>query len=256
MSLEVHAATDVGRRRTQNEDSHAVWVPEDGATRERLGVLLVVADGMGGALAGEVASRLAAETVLRLWRGHPGPAAAAVLGDAIREANRLIHRDSVSHPDRRGMGTTCTAVAVVGRRVLVAHVGDSRLYRVRAGAGATLTRDHSLIAQLVADGHLTEAQARVDPRRNVVTRSVGVSETVEVDQAELVEPFADGDALVLSSDGLHGVVSDEEIAAAVSGHAPAEACRALVDLANARGGPDNITVLIARLRPGGPEGTP
>jgi protein phosphatase len=246
MRLEIHAATDVGRRRTQNEDSHVVWVPEDPVVRERLGVLMVVADGMGGALAGEVASRIAAETVRRMWEDSPGPADAAALGRAIEEANHLIHHQSESRPDHRGMGTTCTAVAVVRRRVLIAHVGDSRVYLVHGGAGRTLTRDHSLVAQLLADGHLTEEQARVDPRRNVVSRSVGVSENVDVDVVEVAEPLADGDILVLSSDGLHGLVSDEEIAAAATGHGPAEAGRALIALANARGGPDNITVVIAR----------
>jgi protein phosphatase len=246
MALVVSAATDLGRRRTQNEDSHAVWVPEDPQARDRRGTLLVVADGMGGAQGGEVASRIAVETVVRSWCEAPDAEPLDALRRAIEEANDAIHRESRLRHDLRGMGTTCTAVVLRGRDVLLAHVGDSRAYLVRGGTIRTLTRDHSLIAQLVADGHLTPEEARTDPRRNVVTRSVGVGERVDVDAEALVGELSAGDTVVLATDGLHGIVADEEIAALAATETPAEACRKLVELANQRGGPDNITVVVAR----------
>ncbi len=247
MKIAIKAATDLGLKRSQNEDSHGFWVPDDEARRASQGALLVVADGMGGSRAGEVASRLAVETVLGVYRSAEGEDPPAVLKRAVEEANRVVNGESAAHPDRQGMGTTCTAVAVRGHEAWFGHVGDSRAYLLRAGGIEQLTRDHSLVAQLVRDNQLTPEEARSDPRRNVVTRSVGVAPEVEVD----VEPFPyalrSGDTLLLSSDGLHGVVSDEELAEKGSGADLDRACRELIALARERGGPDNITVLLARL---------
>jgi protein phosphatase len=250
MTIAVKAATDLGLKRSQNEDSHGFWIPEDESRRARRGVLLIVADGMGGSQAGEVASRLAVETVLGVYRSAEDEDIPAVLRRAVEEANRVVHRESAAHPDLQGMGTTCTAVAVRGHDAWLAHVGDSRAYLVRNRAIEQLTRDHSLVAQLQADGHLTADQARSDPRRNVVTRSVGVGETVQVDAEAVAEALEPGDAVVVSSDGLHGVVGDEEIASTVDAFAPEEACQRLIRVANARGGPDNITVIVGRLTAG------
>jgi protein phosphatase len=251
MILEVEAATDVGLRRAQNEDSHGEWIPAAADERARRGALLVVADGMGGSRAGEVASRLAVETVLRRYREAPGLDPLAELHAAVDAANRVVHDESASHPELSGMGTTCTAVVLRGADAYIAHVGDSRAYLVRDGGIRQLTRDHSLVAQLVRDGQLTPEQAKVDPRRNVVTRSVGVGSHVEIDADHEPGLLRSGDTVLVCSDGLHGVVADDELQAAASGPNLAQGCRDAIALANRRGGPDNITVVLARVRAAG-----
>lgn len=245
--LQLATLTDVGRKRSGNEDSHAVWVSEEPAEFARRGALLVVADGMGGANAGEVASRLAADTVVETYRADAGGDPAHALQVAIETANSRVHSQSVANHDQRGMGTTCTAVVVRGSKVWIGHVGDSRAYLVRDGETHRLTSDHSLVAELVERGHLTEQEARHDPRRNVVTRSVGALADVQVDAGPIDEPLRPGDSIVLCSDGLHGQVSDSEIAMLAGDQDPDEACQSLIDLANERGGPDNITVIVARV---------
>ena len=247
MPLRVGAATDVGLKRSQNEDRFAIWNAE-GAQAATRGVLLVVADGMGGAQAGEVASQLAIECVLKTYR----EGANSILDDlehAVETANHVIHEHSLAHPELRGMGTTCTAVVVRGNEAYFAHVGDSRAYRVRQGGIEQLTADHSLVAQLVEHRHLTPEQAKVDPRRNVVTRSVGVGSEVDVDAAAVNDPLQQGDTLVVCSDGLHTLVEDREIAQLAAGADVRVACDQLIALANERGGHDNITVVIGRLEP-------
>ena len=245
MSVRVGAATDLGLKRTQNEDRLAIWNP-GAADADGRGVLLVVADGMGGALAGEVASQLAVDAVLSGYPAGTGEIVAD-LHDAIVAANHAVHEYSHRHPDLRGMGTTCTALVLRDGHGYLAHVGDSRAYRVRNGAIDQLTEDHSLVAQLVQHRHLTPEQARVDPRRNVVTRSVGVGPQVEVDAQPIAEPLQPGDTYILCTDGLHGLVDDEEIARVATGPDPERAARELVAMANDRGGHDNITVLVGRV---------
>ena len=245
MPLRVGAATDVGLKRSQNEDRFAVWNAA-GTLAVTRGVLLVVADGMGGAQAGEVASQLAVECVLKTYCEGIN----SILDDlehAVETANHVIHEHSLAHPELRGMGTTCTALVVRGSETYFAHVGDSRAYRVRKGAIEQLTQDHSLVAQLVEHRHLTPEQAKVDPRRNVVTRSVGVGAEVDVDAAEVDDPLQQGDTLVICSDGLHTLVEDHEIAQLASGADVSVACDQLIALANERGGHDNITVVIGRI---------
>ncbi len=247
MTVAVRAATDIGLKRTQNEDSHAVWVPEDESQRARRGVLLVVADGMGGYRAGEVASRLAVETVLGVYRAADGDDVAGVLRHALEEANRVVHGESLANPDKGGMGTTCTALVVRGTEAWVAHVGDSRAYLVRGKGIEQITHDHSLVAQFVRDGQLTPEEARTDPRRNVVTRSLGVGPTVEVDAESVPYALRPGDTFLLCTDGLHGQARDEELAESASGRDLERACKDLIALARERGGPDNITVMLARV---------
>jgi serine/threonine protein phosphatase PrpC len=245
MKMEVQAATDIGLRRTQNEDHFMSWSPADPAERQRRGVLLVVADGMGGARAGEVASHVAVDAAVRSWREAKGEQVVEELAGALEAANRAVHAESLTHPELSGMGTTLTLVVCQGGRVAYAHVGDSRAYLVRDGSIRQLTEDHSLVAQLVRDNQLTPEQARVDPRRNVVTRSVGVGTQVEIDAASVADPLRRGDTLVLSTDGLHGLVTDDEIAALAGGEM-SQACDHLIELARERGGHDNITVVLAR----------
>jgi len=246
------AATDVGRKRSGNEDSYDIWVSDELGREHAADTLLVVCDGMGGSNAGEVASRMAVEAVIRTFSEDTGTDGVAALTRAIETANLEVHEHSRSRSDLAGMGTTCTIVALKGDRVMLAHVGDSRAYLVRRGRIRQLTTDHSLVAQLVARKQLTPEEAKTDPRRNVVTRSVGVGPVVEVDAQELEEPLQPGDTLLVCSDGLHGQVTDDELARTASGESLERACRELIQLANERGGPDNITVALARLE--GPDG--
>ena len=201
---------------------------------------------MGGSNAGEVASRIAADTVVREFAAAPPDDTGRALSHAVQVANQEIWERSRSHQDLNGMGTTCTVVAVKGDQVLVGHVGDSRAYLVRAHRARQLTTDHSLVAQLVARNQLSPEEARSDPRRNVVTRSVGVGPEIEVDVVTVDEPLKSGDTLVICSDGLHGQMSDDEIAGFAMESSLPEACSNLIELANARGGPDNITVALLR----------
>lgn len=244
MTVRVGAASDLGLRRSGNEDRFGVWMPE-APERDTRGVLLVVADGMGGAMAGEVASQFAVDCVLENYRAGHG-AIVDDLRQAILAANRVIHEHSRAHAELRGMGTTCTAVVLREGELSFAHVGDSRAYFVRAGALRQVTTDHSLVAQLVEHHHITPEQAKVDPRRNVVTRSVGVGTELDVDAARFDEALVAGDTVLLCSDGLHTLVDDAEIARLASGPDVDAACAALIALANERGGNDNITVVIGR----------
>ncbi len=183
MGIRIEAATDLGLKRAQNEDSHGIWIPEDESRRARRGVLLVVADGMGGSRAGEVASRLAVETVLGVFRSSEEEDVAAVLRHAVTEANRVVHHESLTHPELQGMGTTCTVVAVRGTEAWLAHVGDSRAYLVRRGSIEQVTRDHSLVAQLVRDNQLTPEEARATVVAYEPVWAIGTGKVATVEQA-------------------------------------------------------------------------
>jgi protein phosphatase len=251
------AATDVGRRRTGNEDSFMLWTAPNGEAPRAADSLVVVCDGMGGSNAGEVASRMAVDTVVRVFTEAPPGNTAQALAHAVEVANEEIWELSRTRSELNGMGTTCTALVLKGDQVMVAHVGDSRAYLVREHRAMQLTTDHSLVAQLVARQQLTPEEARHDPRRNVVTRSVGVGPDIEVDLVQVDEPLRAGDTLVLCSDGLHGQVSDDEIAGFAMGESLEGACSDLIELANERGGPDNITVAMLRFqKPAQPSAPP
>ena len=247
MKLVVSAATDRGLKRARNEDSHGVWSAEDPGVLSARGVLLVVADGMGGARAGDVASRLAVETTLQAFQRAPGANVLADLRSAVVAANAVLYAENVRAREAMGMATTLTAAVIRGADVFLAHVGDTRVYALRGRRLTQVTEDHSLVAHLVAEGELTLEEARVDPRRNLLTRSVGLSPDVEVDAGRINWTFAPGDVLVLSSDGLHGLVRNEEMERVIAAAGDLDqACAELVALAIAAGGMDNITVLLAR----------
>jgi PPM family protein phosphatase len=246
MTLQIAAATDVGLRREHNEDFHASWTPAEPDELATRGELLVIADGMGGSAAGEIASHTAVESVIHHYQNRD-VAPELALQRAVEAAHRAVYRMGREHPEWAGMGTTCTAIAVRGSEVRYAHVGDSRAYLVRDGWIIQLTTDHSLVHQMVLQQLMTPEQARVDPRRNVLTRSVGVGEAVEVDAGVMAGGLLPGDTLMLCSDGLHGLVSDPELGAIARQSDLDQACAELVELARARGGHDNITVMLARL---------
>jgi PPM family protein phosphatase len=226
--------SDLGRQRQGNEDNYYVRAP-----------LFVVADGMGGAQAGEVASELAVKQFEGGLPDQRRPVEALV--DLIQAANAEIHRQARDDPDRAGMGTTVTAAYVDGDDVVVAHVGDSRAYLLRDGDLIRLTRDHSLVGELVARGKLTEEQAETHPQRSVITRALGAYPEVEVDTE--VFPARDGDVFLLCSDGLTGMVHEPELKPMLEDRDRSleEIGRALIAAANEAGGRDNITVILFRL---------
>jgi len=245
--MRVHwaAATHPGRRRASNEDSYCAR-PDAG--------LFVVADGMGGHVAGEVASRLAVDAIeATIVSGEccdtgarPLSAPEQRLQAAFQHASRSIVSETSQHPKLRGMATTASALLVTDGGWAIGHVGDSRVYLWRDGVLQQLTRDHSWVAEQVQLGVLTPKDARQHPWRNVVTRALSAAEVPTVD----FSPFTPqvGDRLLLSSDGLHGVVSDDAIGVVLGGDATLEAmCQSLIDAANAAGGPDNITTLIVQV---------
>jgi protein phosphatase len=238
MHLNAAALSDVGLRRAANEDRYALAA--------ELGLFLV-ADGMGGHTAGQVAAELAAQAAVDALETLVDASAslAEKLRYAVAAANREIFATSRAKPALAGMGTTLVALLAGQERIALAHVGDSRAYLVRGGRIRQLTDDHSLVAELVRRREITAHAARGHPHRHVLTRALGVRRSVEPDLAELTP--APEDAFVLCSDGLTGHVSDDEIAEAVMAAADIEsACDRLVDLANSRGGEDNITVLIVK----------
>jgi PPM family protein phosphatase len=226
--------TDTGRQRSENEDSLFVRAP-----------IFVVADGMGGAQAGEVASKAAADAFDRdLPEGPPE----RFLRETIEEANRRIHELARADPSKAGTGTTITAAIVdaQGEEVGIGHVGDSRAYRLRRGKLERLTRDHSLVEEMRRKGQITDAQAEDHPQRSIITRALGPEPDVEVDLQTV--PAAPGDLFLLCSDGLTTMVSEDRIAAVLAGASSMrEAVRTLVDEANGAGGRDNITALAFRL---------
>ncbi|MBX6772644.1 MAG: Stp1/IreP family PP2C-type Ser/Thr phosphatase [Chloroflexi bacterium] len=260
MFLAVGAATDQGRVRPNNEDQYALFL-EPGLP---LGIraILVVADGMGGHQAGEIASGLvingfadwlrsgAAERIV-LPSDLPG-----LLVRVIEDANQRIFTAASGDARLRGMGTTVVAAAITDGRVVLAHVGDSRAYLIENENIYQLTRDHSWVAEQVRAGLLTSAEARRHPRRNVLTRAVGIAATVSVETGAF--EIDDGDILLLCTDGLTSLIADQDILRiAVCTPDPSRAARALVELANQRGSPDNVTVVIARIGKAGtsaPEG--
>jgi len=226
--------TDTGRQRSANEDSFFVRSP-----------IFVVADGMGGAQAGEVASKAAAEA---FDRDLPEAPPEQVLRETIESANRQIHELARTDPSRAGMGTTITAAIVnpESEEVCIGHVGDSRAYRLRGGKLERLTRDHSLVEEMRRKGQITDAQAEDHPQRSIITRALGPEPEVEVDVRTV--PSAPGDVFLLCSDGLTTMVDDARIRAVLAQSASIEeAVRALVDDANRAGGRDNITALGFRL---------
>jgi protein phosphatase len=240
--LRIAGATDVGRVRRVNQDAYGYFRDDD-----RDEVLLVVADGLGGHRGGEVASVMAVEVLASMIRtGNDDPGQR--LKTAIEAANRQILE--VARDDRalEGMGTTIVCLLLANcRPSVVAHVGDSRLYRLRDEAFTAITEDHSLVATLLREGILSEEEASQDPRRNQILRALGVRDEVEVEVAE-IHP-AGGDRYLLCSDGLHGRIDDVEMKRLMIGveDEPLKAASDLIAAANAAGGHDNITCLIASL---------
>lgn len=239
--------SDVGCYREENEDRGRVIKPGDPNVLERKGILALVADGMGGHSAGEVASSMAVEVISRVYYDEPGDPQEA-LTRALIEANNRIYEAATGNEALGGMGTTCTAVVLQDGSAISAHVGDSRLYLVREGGIYLLTEDHSAVMEMVRRGLLTVEEARNHADKNIILRALGTNPEVEVATWDEPLPLKEGDHLLLCSDGLYDLVEDEEIRQAIIDGDPHAACASLVALAKQRGGYDNITVGIVEIK--------
>jgi PPM family protein phosphatase len=239
--------SDVGCQRENNEDSFLYWEPADDEEFKRKGRLAIIADGMGGHEGGLEASRLAVETVREVYDAGFRDDPQAMLIEGFAAAHARILDFAERHPAFYGMGTTCTALVVRGPQLYFAHVGDSRLYRMREGRCERLTRDHSYVGRLVESGLVRAEDAEKHPQRHILTAALGAGLELGVDSAEPNLQVQPGDDLLLCTDGLWGQVTEEELETALRSNPPAECCASLVTLARQRGGPDNITLQVLRV---------
>lgn len=247
--LRVGAKTDPGRKRELNEDDFIIVEmfkdKENLAVAEKKGNIYIVADGVGGHNAGEVASRMAVDIVSQRYYEDESPNVRASLVRAIQEANRQIFERAQSVRSETGMGSTIVAAAIRGHELHIAHAGDSRAYLVRQGRIKQLTKDHSWVSEQLAQRRITSEEARTHPYRSYITRSLGAKPEVEPECTAIA--IRRGDTILLCSDGLSGQVDDETILQIVSSLDPTDACNELVHLANEAGGPDNITAIVIRV---------
>ena len=234
--------TDVGRKRERNQDNVTSRVPEEADTLEERGALFIVCDGMGGHAAGEVAAELGVRTISDVYFASQGQDVITSIAQAVKSANDAIYSLARNHTEYSGMGTTCVTLVIAGGRGYIVNIGDSRAYIIRDGQMRQVTQDHSWVAEQVRIGLLTEEQARVHAHRNVITRSLGTQPNITADL--FVETLREGDRVLLCSDGLHGYVEEDAIAQEViTQSSPEVAVKDLIDMANANGGPDNISAI-------------
>ena len=244
VQLFVGAKTDVGAVRSRNED-FVLCEPTDSPEALAHGWLGIVADGLGGHRSGNIASQLAVDTTREVFYARSREKQTRDrLRSAVQNANEVIIENGLSASDNAEMASTITAAVIEGSKLTVAQVGDSRGYLVRNSRLKQITTDHSLVEEMVRKGGLTHEQALHHPNRNVITRALGTKETVQVDVFE--EELQDGDVVLLCSDGLYRVVSEGEIARVLFAE-PQQAAESLVGLANQRGAPDNVSVVIVRI---------
>ncbi len=247
-TLDVAQRTDIGRKRATNEDNLISVVPQDGHLLQAKGALFVVSDGMGGHSRGEVASALAVQKVKEYYYQDLQDDIPTALQQAIKQANVTIYQaneaERVQGASGFGMGATCVAAVLHDQMLYAANVGDSRVYVLHEGQLRQVTRDHSLVAQLVERGEITPAEARTHEKRNQIYRSLGLPE-VEADL--FTEPVQEGDTLILCTDGLSAVVQDEDLRAIVEQYGPEESVQHLIARANDEGGPDNVTAIVVRV---------
>ena len=247
MKLNYASLTDTGQVRQNNEDTFGEFVPSKPAEFEEKGALFIVADGMGGHRGGEIASSLAVSIIGDACRADGGTDPRTLLTVAFDDANEQILARSVSDSALFGMGTTCTAMIIRKGQAYFGHIGDSRAYLYRDSEILQVTQDHSLVGEMVRSGILTEEDARNHPKRNVITRSLGIQEGTALDTPHSPLTLKIGDVLLICSDGLTSYADDDDILQVLSKHDPEMACKTLVDLANDRGGRDNITVQVVRI---------
>jgi len=240
--LKAHIVTDIGRKRQHNEDAFLFCVPGDDELVDHRGMLFAVADGMGGASAGEHASRLTLEVLCETYFNAPYEPAPKALRQALEKANAHVYREAVKNPEYAGMGTTASAVSIVGEWAYIAQVGDSRVYLVRDRVGVQqLTQDHSLVAEQVRSGLISLEQAKTHSLKNLITRAIGIKESVAIDLFAV--RIKQHDTIVICSDGLSNNCSDDEMRAALSNGDLRSGTHKLVNTALNHGGSDNITSL-------------
>ena len=247
MKVTVRAATDTGKARDHNEDCYAALGEKE--SPPGADALLVVADGMGGHAAGEVASKMTVEGIVQSLNGQSevvskleGNAFGAFLGKVLEEVNQDVWQAG-QESEKLGMGTTCTLAAIRGGQLYLAHIGDSRAYLFRSGELHQVSKDHSWVEEAVDQGVITREQARIHPNRNVITRAIGLDPQPKIDTSAMA--LADGDLLLLCSDGLNSMIPDEDILQILKESATDTLCHDLIKAANAAGGNDNTTVVIA-----------
>jgi PPM family protein phosphatase len=243
--VSVGGKTDLGRVRENNEDKYEFYIPENEDDLALRGMAFVVCDGMGGHEAGQIASELACKTFLDVYFNHPGDAPESALLAGLKAANRYVLDVARAVPSRRGMGTTLSALILLQDQAWIAHVGDSRIYRLRDGALEPITKDHTWIEEALASGQIRPEEAETHPYRHVLTRAIGTEENVPPDIFST--DLRQGDVFLLCSDGLTNHVSDEELAAVLSESGPSETAWKLVGMALVGGGSDNCTVLAVRV---------
>jgi PPM family protein phosphatase len=247
--IEAAGLTDVGLQRTNNEDSYLYWEPDSDAEFRRKGRLAVVADGMGGYEGGQEASRLAVESVRHIYDRDFNGDPRQTLISAFGSAHDNILRYAMDHPEFHGMGTTCTAIAIIDDQLYFAHVGDSRLYLIRNDTVTRLTRDHSYVGRLVENGIVRSEDAESHPQRHILTAALGSGRDVVPHTPEHPISLKQGDILILCTDGLWSLLSEGELSRVAQANSPADACARLIRIALERGGPDNITALVLRVSP-------
>jgi serine/threonine protein phosphatase PrpC len=244
--IEVASLTDLGCQRSNNEDRYSYWEPASDEEFERKGRLAIVADGMGGYEGGQEASRIAVETVGEVYAGAVNGDPQKTLIAALRKAHQSIHDYAAAHHELHGMGTTCTALAVIGESLYYAHIGDSRLYLVRGENISRLTHDHSYVGRLVESGVISLEEAEIHPQRHILTAALGSGVEISPDSPEAAVELEKGDVLILCTDGLWSLLNESELQKAVHGDLQ-KACKTLIGMARDRGGPDNITVQLIRV---------
>lgn len=247
--IERAALSDLGCQRPNNEDRYSYWEPADEEQFKRKGRLALVADGMGGYEGGQEASRIAIEAIEKVYAESAGdPRASLIAG--FQAAHQQIGEYATAHPDLAGMGTTCTGIALLGRDLYYAHVGDSRLYLAHGTNLHRLTRDHSYVGRLVEQGIISPEEATSHPQRHILTAALGAGPELSPESPEEAISLEPGDMLVLCSDGLWSQVSDDEIRSALAANNLEAVCHSLVQTAKDHGGPDNITIQILRVMDG------
>lgn len=249
--IELASLSDIGCQRENNEDNYSYWEPASDAEFARRGRLAIVADGMGGYEGGQEASRLAIEAIQDVYAHAAEGDPQSWLVAGFQQAHQRIQDEANLEPLLQGMGTTCTAIAVLEHALYYAHLGDSRLYLVRQGTINRLTRDHSYVSRLVENGLIRADEAESHPQRHILTAALGAGMTIAPDYPVHPVELHDDDVLLLCTDGLWSLLKDAEVLRIVTGRNAAEACGELVETAKQRGGPDNITVQLLRITPNG-----
>jgi serine/threonine protein phosphatase PrpC len=245
--IELAGMSDIGCQRENNEDRYAYWEPVADEEFARKGRLAIVADGMGGHEGGQEASRIAVETIQEVVAETQSGDPQSLLLTGFQTAHQRILEYADGHPELHGMGTTATAIALVDNQLFYAHIGDSRLYLVRGADISRVTHDHSYVGRLVENGVISSAEAETHPQRHILTAALGAGGEVSPETPQQPIALQKGDVLILCTDGLWSLLSEQEIQRVVASSGPPEACRELIKMTRDRGGPDNITLQVIRV---------